>query len=784
MRLAPAFFIELRYDETKVSCKAAFGNFCYRAMMVLVLISWIPSLIAQNELIKFDNYSKDDGLFHSQILSICQDKEGLVWIGSYGGLNRFDGTNFAGYSTDNSDIPTNIIYSIVEPKHRGENILWLGTFRGLVKFNKYKRSFYLFDQLPTVILAIEEDENGKLWLATRDQGLMMFDPESGEFTKANHGNIYPSSHPLHSINCILYEQPDIVWLGSDGGGLIQYNCKDHSFEDIAPLNGISCLYNLGSEILIGTIGGGLYAFNKVEESLISIPLYLNGGEKIHQSITHITIDNSGNIWVSSFGGGLYKIKGFNTILKGNPNYEIRNFRVGDDSPSPICSNLINVLYKDYTGNIWIGSEGGGLSKLDFFKHRISHYVIEMPNGKRVRDNNISAVFEDVHGDIWYGVRNNGLYIYHAESNEYRHILLFPANEDDRRNAVHDIYGDRYNRIWVSTDLGIFMFTDRAKPDKYFELNRSDANSMSRNAFITMCLDQRGSLWISDGDHGIYKLDAAEIEKTNHANVITLDYSNIPDDSLINSSIRLWGVMCDSKGNIWISTSDGLYKFNVKEDRFDLHFDKFVNCVFEPERGLGNYLWLGSYGNGVTLLNTADLSSINFNKSMGLCHNNVSGIVEDEQGNIWISTAKGIASIYTKGLYGPEVGDIENESNVRRIHNYWKSDGLQAHEFNIGVAEKLSDDMLVFGGPNGFNRFNPLTIEDNKYVFPVLVTDFKIFNKSILDDTGYCKGDMEYLKKIDLDYKQNYFTVDFNAICYTSPEKAEYQYMLEGFDNEW
>ncbi len=748
---------------------------------------------AQNELLKFENYSKDDGVLHSQILDIYQDKSGLIWIGSYGGLNRFDGTNFVSYSRDNSNMPTNIIYSIVNPKHGPEDMLWLGTNLGLTSFNKRTSNFHYYSQVAAPVFSIEEDENGVLWLATRDQGLLMFDPATGEYTQTALGSQYQTNHPSQTMNCLLYEQSGILWLGYEGGGIIKYYCKFDTFEVVlndfgetkghSP-NSISCLYNFGSELLMGTIGSGLYIFDKAEQSLRRIPLYLDGKEEIHSSITSITSDNFGHVWVSTFGGGLYKVEGFSSILKGESNYVVNNFRVGDDSPSPICSNLINVLYKDYTGNIWIGSEGGGLSKLDFFKHRISHYVIQIPNGKRVRDNNISAVFEDENGDIWYGVRNNGLYIYRAEKDEYQHILLYPDNVDDRRNAVHDIYGDRYNRIWVSTDLGLFLFKNSARPDTYFNLNRSDANTMNRNAFITMCLDNNDALWISDGDHGIYKLDAEEVDKYNSGKVISLDYTDIPNDTMINSTFRIWGIMCDSDGRVWISTSNGLYQYNEEENSFNHIFTLPINSAFEPVSGSGDYLWMGSYGNGVYLLNTTDLSYINFNASMGLCHNNVHGIVEDRQGNIWLSTAKGIATIYTKGLYSPEMGDLEDESKVERIQNYRKSDGLQAHEFNLSVAEKLSDDRLVFGGPNGFNLFNPLTIEDNKYVFPVLITDFKIFNKSVLEDTSYSKGPIEYVKQIELNHRQNYFTIDFTARCLTSPENAAYQYMLEGFDNEW
>ena len=762
-------------------------------LLVLILVLRFPLVDAQNELLKFENYSKDNGLLHSQILSIYQDKQGLLWIGSYGGLNRFDGTNFISYTTENSELPTNVILSIHEPKYDAGNSLWLGTYSGLVKFNKETNTFEYFERLNTRIVSITEDEDGILWAATFDQGLLKFDPESKAYSQTSLSNNFLFNRPVFSINCSLYEQPGILWLGSDQGGLYKYNCKYDSYEvifedpksikTVAP-NNISCLYSLGSEMLIGTIGGGLYTFDKDEESLQHISLYLDGEEEIHKSITHITQDNSGNIWISSFGGGLYKIEGFNSILKGSSNYSIRNFRVGNESPNTICSDLLNLVYKDYAGNLWIGSEGGGLGKLDFFKHKISHFMIELPDGKKVRDNNISAVFEDEKGNIWYGLRNNGLYIYNGEKDEYKPILLYPENTNDRRNVVHFIYGDMYNRIWVSTDLGLFMFTDSFEPAKYFALNVPNASTLTMNTFITMCLDQNDALWLSDGENGLYRLDADEIEKPNPENAKFLDYTRILHDSLNLSSNRIWGITQDSNGSIWISTSGGLYKYNAKEDNFDHLFTTGVNCVFEPESGSGDYLWMGSYGNGIFLFNKTDLSSINFNTSMGLCHDNVSGIVEDKLGNIWVSTAKGIASIYTKGLYSSEIKDIENESNISRIHNYWKSDGLQAHEFNLAAAGKLSNEKLVFGGPNGINLFDPLTLEENKYVYPVLINDFKIFNKSILKDTTLIAGSIEYLKEIKLNHKQNYITIDFTAICFTSPEKAEYQYMLEGFDNEW
>jgi DNA-binding CsgD family transcriptional regulator len=170
----------------------------------------------------------------------------------------------------------------------------------------------------------------------------------------------------------------------------------------------------------------------------------------------------------------------------------------------------------------------------------------------------------------------------------------------------------------------------------------------------------------------------------------------------------------------------------------------------------------------------------------LCHNNSNGILEDKLGNVWVSTGKGIARIDPSRLYNAGIEYLAQEEikDLAGITNYSKNDGLQGHVFNLNASEKLSNDTLQFGGPGGINVIDPTNIPENRYVFPVKIKDIKLYNKSILNEPHLITGPIEYMKGIVLGPKQNYLTIDFREICFTSPEEVTYQYILEGFDADW
>lgn len=766
-----------------------FSLFCY-------FLFYTADLFSQKSLLKFDNYTKDEGLLHSYILSILQDEEGYIWVGSYGGLNRFDGTNFKSYTLGHyPNLGSSIIYCILEPTNNKKNILWLGTEVGLIRFSKTTDSFQLIDQVHVAVLAIAEDDQGILWIGTREKGLIRFAPETNEITLESKAHSQEEQYLHDQINCILFEHPDILWIGTQNNGIVQYQISSGRFahfklksgtQESISYNTITSVLNNGSVLFIGTWGGGINIFNKEKNEIITLKLITSKGQKFHSIITDIVADNRGNFWCATHGGGLYLLKKNTGYTDKTPTFSVMNYRSEPNSTNTLGSNILKKLYKDQTGNIWIGSSGGSLSKIDFYKQKFKHYLIVSEDDRPIEDNNISAVCEDKDGNIWYGTRNSGIYVYMPEKETYFPILPYKKNMNDPRNSIRAIYRDKYERIWVGTDLGFYLFKGVAQSEKYYPPEKNGVRQLPGNEVIGFSLDRDDALWLSIYEAGVCKLENenSTVLSADNINVKTYWNSNNAQGGILSN--KVWTIYCDADNRLWIATSKGLEIFDYQHDKFEPVLIENFSCISEAGKADDRFMWFGTFGNGIYLMNTSNNQVLIFNsENNNLPNNNVNGILADDHGDIWISTGKGIVRITTEGLYTDDFERVSGEKDIRaRVKPYSRNEGLQSHEFNLNACTKLSDGRLVFGGPKGFNIFNPFDLPENKYTFPVIITDFRLFNASITGNKNF-KGYLpEYADEIILNYKQNYFTIDFNEICFTSPEKASYTYMLEGFDQDW
>jgi len=769
------------------------GSFIILFALSILFLFHPFSLKSQPYLLKFDSYTKDNGLLHSYILCITQDREGFIWVGSYGGLNRFDGNSFSSYRPgEYQGLKSSIIHSILEPADEKENILWLGTEAGLIKYSKETDSFTPVEEIPTSILTIIEDDNKTLWLGTRDKGLLHYNPESGDLEELDVFSDGTRTAFVDQINSLLIEPSGVIWIGTQVSGLIRFeqsSGKRMVFntgagnEHRITHNTVSTIMKYGRTLFIGTWGGGINLID-LNDFSSSQPLLENDSPTLlHTVITDIITDNKGNIWCSSHGGGLFYLSPVNSNLDNKLKFRIKNYRSAPNTANGLCSNMLKILYKDKTGNIWIGSTGGSLSKIDFYKQKFRHYLLVDRQGNIIEDNNISAICEDSDGSVWYGTRNSGIYLYSQKNQSYSLLLPYPANLNDPRNSIRVIYRDPHDRMWVGTDLGFFLYTSPGKAPLYYGPDKSRKNGLPGNEIISLCIDKNDDLWVSINGTGISRLPASEVKRLNPSNADYISYPSVGTNNCGLVSNQVWTIYNDSGNTLWLATSRGLQSFDYNSGRFIEELTEHYSFVHEVRNYKGQFMWFGSFGNGAYLLNRQNRQVLVVSSANGLPNNNVNAIQEDLNGNIWFSTGKGLVKLETTGLYVNNFDEVK-ESLSSRLRVYSMSDGLQKHEFNHNSSALLKNGKLAFGGPGGFNIFDPQDLPDNTFVFPVKLTDFQLYNKSIKGEPDFAGFVPEYAKSIQLNYKQNYFTIDFSEICFTSPEKVKYSYMLEGLDQDW
>ncbi len=764
------------------------NTFTIRLALIVCLTFGITQTVwSQKKVLKFESYTKDNGLLHSYVLDVLQDKEGYVWIGSYGGLNRFDGTNFNSYSDRTAiKMPTNVIHKIHEPLESNGEELWLGTDNGLMKLHKPTMTFTHYEYNGTGILAITENNDGILWLGTEHKGLVKFDRK----TKKYHNTSLTKSESDswgNKIKAIHRDNLGNLWIGGSKSGLILYNPNNDSYERYTNAfatehnfgNTVTYIYKYQNRLMLGTAGAGLFLFDKNTKQFSRIENRSTDNTKLFPIISGIAPDHEGDLWFSTLGGGMFEVQ-----LKDQPDgtaiiTSLEQYTKNDCGSHSISNNIIEVLHKDQTGNFWMGTLGGGLSRLDFYNHKFDHYQILEEGADRFDQRSVISVGKDAKGNIWYGTQADGIYIYSPDLNPLMHIAI--GDQDNTSNVIRQIYNDKENRMWLTVDGGIYVISADGKKKNYFDLSE---NGLEQGNIHSICIDKDNRLWFGVFDFGVYRAELPPNPFTFGSKLELVRYHKSPTSQRNLSSNLVWAIHEDKDGQLWVGSDKGLDIYDEGSDSFLRVLDKNVSCITESNKVKSNTLWIGTYGNGLYLMNKTDYTYINFSTDNGFSNNNINGILEDGNGHIWVGTEKGISAIDPNGFYNTDLSSITGKQvNSSRVRTYYVQDGLQGHEFHLNANELLKDGRLLFGGPKGFNIFDPQNILENTFVFPAKVNDFKLLNNSIIGDSNFTKVP-EYMDSISLEFRENYFTIELSQVCLSNPELAKYQYMLEGYDKDW
>jgi signal transduction histidine kinase/streptogramin lyase len=339
---------------------------------------------------------------------------------------------------------------------------------------------------------------------------------------------------------------------------------------------------------------------------------------------------------------------------------------------------------------------------------------------------VLGVCEDSKENLWIGTWGDGVTVFNKAENTYKHFKNDPNNTASlSSNNAWVIFQDRDKNIWIGTyGGGLNLYNPDNDSFIRYQLDEKNPASISNNKIHSIFEDRQGNLLVSTDGGGINLFDKT---KKTFTHLIHDDKKN----SISNNSVG--EIYEDRKGILWISTMVGLNSLDRKTNTF-------------------------------TTYTTKD----------GLPNNTIFGILEDERNNLWISTNNGISR------FNPA---------TKTFKNFGVSDGLQSKEFKEMAYCRSRDGAMYFGGNNGFNKFFPYSIKENSFEPPLVITDFQIFYKeiSIADSNSLSsplKNSITETKEITLSYKSSVISFEFASLNYTIPEKKQYAYILEGFDNKW
>ncbi len=742
-------------------------------------LSLLTGLFAQNSSLCFKNLSVTDGLSQSWIRYIYQDSYGFMWFGTGGnGLNKYDGYKFTVYKNNariKNSLSNNSITTIFEDQNRN---LWIGTQIGLNLYNRENDCFIVYPGIESqFITGLFETNNGKLFVVSVNN---IYEINTSNYSAIPFCKEAEGCLQYIFVDAIVEDLYGNLWLGSTNGLYLldtlnkTFTIFKHDDDDPTSISDDqleSITKDSKGRLWIGTVNKGL-CLMKFRNDQSSDPYFINfthdhlNERSINNGrIRDVLDDGEGNLWIGTENGGL-DILDLKSFEEGKPVF-IHHLNDEEDETS-LANNSIYSLLKDNQGTIWIGTYGGGLNYYNELLNKFHHFKI--PAG-----NNIINVIYKEDNNLWI-CTEGGLYFYNNTSDKLEYYQHYPNNRNSiGAGAIYSIFEDSRKNIWVGTWAGGLNLFNREKKNFTRFLNDADnPNSIGGNNIFGLTEDGEGYLWIACMNGGLNRYDY----KTNTFKAYRANFQ--AENSISGDWVRT--LFINSYGEFWISTSVGVDLFDRKTERFT-HFThnpddstsiSYNGAIIFFEDSKQNF-WLGTEG-GLNSYIREDSSFICYQEEDGLPDNTIKGICEDEHGNLWLSTNKGISKFVN--------GIIRSDKPI--FENFSVSDGLQGDEFNRRSYFKDSDGYMYFGGTNGYNVFHPDSIKKNSYVPPVLITDFLVFNKpvEISEKDSPLKKHISVAEQITLSYKQSMITFEFAALNYLAPEKNQYKYLMEGFDEDW
>ncbi len=730
----------------------------------------------------FRRYTADDGLESSHITSLLQDYRGFLWVGTGNGLYRFDGYRFEAFKRDPADpasISDNSVNALYEDRFHK---LWIGTTNGLNAFDPHTEKFAYYRNTQkgadstgrNFIASLSGDEHGTLWVGTHGDGVYQFNQATQKFSRVELNLPNPLIPGWLEISAILWDPtaPNKIWLGTfkqgllkldpASGNFLQYTHDPSDPQSLGSNNIISLHRDRRGTIWVGTHQGGLA---RVRDDHLTAVQFLKLDREYFKTVGSISEDQEGVLWFGTSGAGL--------IAYDPETGRFKIFKSDPAHPRTLSDDWIMTQYLDRAGNLWIGTRSG-LNKLQIPQKKITHIKKIPADPQSLLDNNVNAIYEDRQRRLWVGTAG-GLSVFDAQSKLIANYKNDPKDTASLSlNFVQVVGADSYGNIWVGT-FGGGLNLLRLRPGQIlsgaegftrFRQIPADTTSLTQNFVSTIYEDGAGNLWIGTLG-GLNKLDRRR-------NCFIRYKSSSKNPRALNHN-GITGMLEDRESRLWIGTyGGGLNRLDRATDKFT-HYtsdranpnslsDNIVYCLFEDANGL---LWIGTNG-GLNRFNPESGQFTHYLEKDGLPNNAALGILSDTDGNLWISTNNGLCKF-----------DDRLPAGQKFVNFDARKDGLQANEFNQSAFHQNRNGELFFGGPNGFNRFYPQDLKPKSAAPNLVITALSKFNKPVALDTAITEA-----AEIKLSYNDSFFSLDFAALDFTLPEKNEYAYKLEGFNNDW
>ena len=745
----------------------------FKFFVILFFCTHSASLFSQKITLNITGLNSSNGLSQNTIQCIIKDKYGFMWFGTQDGLNKYDGFKFVVYKhlTNNSKtLPANNIISICED---ADGNIWVGTrLGGLSKYNRADDSFstFQFNSLNSHSISnnnitfIYKDKRANLWIGT-ENGLNWYDKSTGSFKRYFSNSNDTASLSNSNIYSIYEDNSSHLWIGT-ANGINLFNSstgKCIRFTDEAASRAANYVSSIVSDasgnIWIGT-SKGLGLLDKIHHrfSYYGINPDKNSVGAVNPIYALIKTVNN-RFWVGS-----------NTTLQLFDASSKKLIQIDDksDADNPMPNDGVLALFEDNEGILWIGTSSEGVSKYDKNLSIFPAYKESLTNTPSAK-NIVRGITEDKKGNL-YLATDVGLEYFNRLNNSSKHYTHnFTSKNSLASNYTSSVLINKKNdAVWIGTySCGLDCFNPHTGYFRhYVKGNRRD--NIASNAIYALLEDHTGNVWIGSDEGGLTKYNPSTNTFTKYL------HDKKMRNSLSDNTIE--ALYEDKLGNIWAGGySNGVSVLNP----FTGHFTQInsrnsnlssniISTFYEDARG---NMWIGTMEGGLNCYNLQSHTIKVYDERKGLINSTVNYITGDLKGYLWLSTLQGITRF-----------DPVHET----YKNFGSHNGLKSMEFNLGTGAKLKTGEMAFGNINGFTIVDPEKLAYNNNKPPVAITGFELFNKPVVNraPNSILKQNILVTKEITLNYSQSVFTLEFAALDYTIPESNTYAYRLDGFDKEW
>lgn len=715
--------------------------------------------------LKFESISIAEGLSQSYVYDIVQDKNGFIWIATQDGLNRYDGKNFVYYrhdSTNRTSIADNFIRKLFIDN---KNLLWVGTNAGLSRYDEtldsFENFFHQTDDSSSLkdneIWDIYQDQQNSILISTKT-GLHKYDVENKNFSQIR---IRGFNNALKEIKTIYQDKKGNYWLGTYDKGIFLTNSAMTSVVSLNAQNkwhlnlNASALYDLkfiDNQYWLGT-DNGLFVISQ-DYQITKHYITSNNDSSLNilsNKVRSIEQLNDSAVWLGTLNG----LNSINILTDKITSYQ------SSPHKNALSFDLILKVYKDNSGKMWIGTNGGGINTFNSLQLKISHGLFNYDDSGQA----VYAFAETSDGTVWF-TTDNGQLNKIASNGEISQAII------KNNKPISHLLVDAKDNFWLKTE--------QSKPSEpgslyYYQTNTGELTE--HNAWrATSTHNDFSNLILADGR--LWFIDEAKQFSSFHLGSNKLEQID-DDNQTIYTAIKY-----DNNDKLWLATTDNkILYYSISSKKFSNIITSIpVNLQFGNISNIGlskDWIWLGSRGQGIALYNKKIKTVSIINESNHLSNNFIADIIVDNQQIAWVSTNRGVNAV---------------NPNTKVVKAFNKDLLLDNNEFISDSAILTKNDTIYFGGINGFHSFIPKELLSIKqklsapYLTSILVANKELAVSSLKPNQPTFPFTLSSapnaLKVLNLTHNQSPFSIEFITPNVKLLGHLKYRYRLLELEENW